>query len=390
MTRALVSFLLGSRDLCVPGADSDRAAELLTASGADLRRLRRTERGLEFSLPLYDCGKVTRILAARGIHIETLRERGAYALLRRFRGRIGIPIGAALLAGFLLFSENLVWSVEYKGNERVTDRVVEESLERLGFRVGAFIPSLDLDELHAKFLLENRDFAWIAVNIAGTHATVELLEVVENEPVPDELEPHNLVAAENAVVRSLEVYRGKRCVEPGQLVREGELLVSGVIETNRGITLCHSRGSVLAEVVRNISVEIPLESEVKVATGREFVSITINILGFSVNLFDNTGNSPPTCDKILEERSVTILDGLTLPVTISYERLREYRLEAASISSEEARRLAFEELNRRILALDGDLLSREVSGDLDGNRYALEARLTMLVDIAREQPILAR
>ena len=163
-------------------------------------------------------------------------------------------------------------------------------------------------------LAANSEIAWAAVNLRGTRAVVEIREVERAAPVPDEDTPYNVIAAEDGIVRRMELYRGAGEVQEGDLVFKGDMLASGVVETKAGLRLVHARGKVIAEVERNIRVEIPLEREVKRATGRVFREKSLKILGFTINFFRNTGNLPPSCDRIDREVDLRLFDAVELPI----------------------------------------------------------------------------
>lgn len=384
----LVNWFIGSRDYSVDDIDADHAASIIAMSGANFRRMRRREK-LYFTVSLPDCAPLERILKSRGIAYKRLHEHGLEPILRRYRHRYGVPVGIGMFIEILLLSSRFIWSMEVAGNERISDDEVLARLDELGCSVGTYIPSIDFDKLHTDYLIKYNDTAWIAVNVSGTKATVELRETVTNPPVPDEDIPYNLVAAEDGIIESLEVYRGDPVVEPGLLVRKGELLVSGVRDFGERLGLVHARGQVIARVKREFTIEVPLEREVRIATGTEYSEKYLKILGFSIKFSGNTGNLPADCDKIVRESDVTLFDTLELPVSVEETIFREYTTTTEVITEDEAKTEAYRQLRERMAELlsNGELVSREIESGLADGRYVISCKLEFLCDIALESEI---
>lgn len=384
----LINWFIGSRDYSVDDVDADRAASLVAMSGANFRRMRRRDK-LYFTVALPDCTALEGILSARDIAFRRLRDHGLEPILRRYRHRYGIPVGIGMFIGILLLSSRFIWSMDVVGNEQISDDEVLARLEELGCSVGTYIPSIDFDRLHTDYLLAYDDTAWIAVNVSGTKATVELREMVTNPPVPDEDIPYNLIADEDGVIESLEVLRGDPVVEPGLLVRKGELLVSGVRDFGERLGLVHARGKVYARVKREFTIEVPLIREVKIATGTEYSEKYLKILGFSIKFSGNTGNLPAECDKIVRESEVTLFDTIELPVSVQETVFREYTTTTEQITEDEAKTEAYRRLRAQMeqLLSEGELVSREIEAGMAGDKYVIVCQLELVRDIALESEI---
>lgn len=382
MFRWFVNWLIGWSDYRVSPECARCVAGMLVSSGLQVE-LRSEDGWLCFSLSRPEGKNFEKLLAARGIEYKATGH-GAGKVIKRYRNRPGILIGLALFFLMISLSRNYVWDITVEGNKKVSGGEVIAELGELGFREGTYIKGVDFDKLHSEFLQADRRFAWIAVNMFGTHATVEVREAMRPAPVPDEETPHNLVATESGVIESLEIYRGTKQVNVGDPVREGDLLVAGLAETKFGNMLVHARGIVKASVMRDVRVEVPLEREVKEYTGREFRESSIKILGISLKIFKSTGNPPSNCDIIYRERKLSVFGVLELPMTLCEKVSREYIYTRETLTEEEAKSEAFRRFRSECSELDGELAGREVSAGLDGGVYVINGRLRVIVDIGRE------
>ena len=384
----LLFWIRGSRTLRVPPECADTAARLLNGSGADFRRMRRNAEGLQFVLPLSECARMMRIFARHGITAETVREHGLPPLAARYRKRLGIPVGIVLFAVILIVSEQFIWSVRVVGNTGLTSARLVERLEALGVGVGTYIPSIDYVKLQNRLLIDYDDLAWAALNVNGTTATLEVRERLQTPAVPDEEVPHNLVAAEDGIIRHMEILRGVPEAEQEALVREGELLASGILEEKLGLRLVHARGSVLAEVKREVHIAVPLSETVRVPH-EECVGRYLNFFGISLKLFGNTGNIPSEYDTILEEHPVRVFGVIELPLSVREEIRRSWSEEPVTRTEEEAKAEAYRRFRAECAALtdSAELISREIEAGMQDGAYVIACELRLLKDIAREVPI---
>ena len=238
-------------------------------------------------------------------------------------------------------------------------------------------------------MLTDDKFAWVSVNLRGTHATVEVRELEGHVLDIDENAPHNLVASEDGVVEYMEILRGEKIAREEELVRKGELLASGIEQMKHGLRLTHARGTVLARVTRDILVEIPLEDTQSQATGREFSEKYFNFFGISLKIFSNTSNLPENCDKIVREKQLCFFDTVTVPITVSETVYREYENVPITRTEDEAKAEAYKQLRARCaeIAEEAELVSREVNAGLRDGVYVIECELTVVKDIAVEVPI---
>lgn len=388
MIGKLTRWLLGSRDYRVSD-DADAAAELLVGSGANYSSLRRSGDTLTFTLQYSDCRLLDRIFAEHGVSAEIVDSRGLAYLLHRYKKRIGIPMGIVLFFAVLWLSEQFIWTIDVVGSEDVSKSEILSRLDELGCGVGTYIPAIDFDYLHNQFLLENDDIAWIAVNVQGTRAVVEVREMMSPEKAPDESVPYNLVAAEDGIIEYIEILRGGQVAHVDELVREGELLASGIEQMKHGLRLVHARGMVLAEVKRTVTVEVPLETVEKKLTGREFSEKYLNFFGISMKLFANTGNLSAECDKIERDTRLCFFGTVEVPITVHEVVYREYVDTAVTLNEDEARAEAYRQLRERCAETlqRCELVAREINAGMRGGSYVVECEMRVVTDIAREIPI---
>lgn len=389
MFTKIVRWILGSRRYLISPCHSDKAAALIMSSGAYFRKMRSTDKGLTFILSRGDCTSAERIFTKYGIEFKATRDMGLQYLLERYRKRFGILVGAILFALIIFASEQFVWDVNVAGNGSISSAEIEGRLSSLGCKVGSYIPKIDIYKLQNEYLLTHSDTAWIAVNLHGTVANVEIREIENPERAVDESVPYNLVAREDGIVSYMEILRGRPVAEVDNLVRKGELLASGIEDGKHGFMLVHARGKVLAEVKRKIRIEVPLEETVKKQTGRVYREKYLNIFAFSFKFSKNGGIFPEEYDTIESTRKLNAFGAVELPIAVKTREFHEIAPVTAVYTPDEARAEAYRRLRTQteLHLKEGELIGRKIDAGLIDGVYVIECELTLLADIAEKQPI---
>ena len=216
------------------------------------------------------------------------------------------------------------------------------------------------------------------------------MEIRERVPTPTEevLLPANLVAGFEGVVEEMEIYRGVPVIQSGQAVHTGDLLVSGVYDSQAvGWRVTRAAGRVMARTVREFTVEIPLEYEKKVYLDELNVKKTVIFFEKEIKLFKNSGILGATCDKISSIDSCTLGEGVSLPISLRTEYSFPYEYRTAQRSYEQAQAIAYDELRRRIVQAvpDGVPLRKVINVTLGEDAYSLHCRMWFLENIAQLQ-----
>lgn len=389
MTVSFIRWVAGSREYRIPSEYADLVCGLISRSGANYRRLKADADGLSFVLPRGEGIAFEKIMCDRMVEFRVIREKGLVNLLGRYKKRIGIPVGAVMFFAVLFMSQQFIWTVEVEGNSKVPTREITARLEELGCGVGSYIPDIDVLFLRDEYLTGESRISWMSVNIRGTVAKIEVRESDIPEIYAPENVPYNLVAGEDGIIEYVEILRGSPTVEAGLPVKKGDLLASGIEDLKHSFRLVHARGTVLASVERQITVEIPLESVRKVLSGREFSRKTLNFFGIAFEFFDNTENISTECDKIERERKLYVFDAVDLPISVKETVFREFTEEKIIYTEAEARSEAYRVMRERCreAALDGELVSRVVREGMTDGVFRIECELTIITDIAKELPI---
>ena len=117
------------------------------------------------------------------------------------------------------------------------------------------------------------------------------------------------MSSKTAQIAETEVYAGQKMVKLGDVVYEGDLLVSGVVESADGkTTYHHASAKILAQTNFTKEFSVALNQEEKNYTGKEKKRYRIDICGKKLPLFIATSISAPHDSKKEMDTQMCIRD----------------------------------------------------------------------------------
>lgn len=330
--------------------------------------------------------KYVALTAEMTIEDERVTRRGLFAFASGYKMRIGFFIGAVLCAALLAASSFFVWDINVTGQTGLSEKEILKTLEGYGLYIGAYIPNIDTMRLENELVIDTEELSYASINLRGTVAEVVVRERKEKDVENISL-PSNLVANCDGQIESIEVRGGMPTVKKGQIVKKGQLLVSGVIDSQAvGYRLVRARGEIYARISRSFTAEVPLIREKKSRTGEKKTRVTIRFFAKKINLFSNNDISFEKYDTIEEEKRLCLFDRVELPVFIIKTTYSEYVTETEKISEEQALSIAEKELagqTEKTLS-EAQILAREERTEINDGILTLYADIDCIADITSE------
>jgi similar to stage IV sporulation protein len=329
---------------------------------------------------------------ASGIEAKAVLLSGLPYYFGRLLSRPGMIAGAIAGLLILLLGNSVLWDVRVAPNEAVETAEVKALLAEYGVKPGAWLSRIDVGDIQTRIERDSNKIAWMSINVIGTVAYVEVIPEV-NDPPEDgkEGDGANLVASRDGVIVGYELIAGEPTVEIGRTVRKGELIASGLYDSERfGFRATHAKGSVFARTEYLFEAEIPYDYTVREAQSSEISEISIIFFSFRQKFFKKGGFSGTKYDKIYSDIYIYSSGDATIPIGLSVTRVPIFTEKAATRTPAEAVDIAYFEINRKILASipEAEILSKSFSGgeNSDGTAYRLECRVECIDDIAETVP----
>lgn len=398
MLKKAVKLLRGSVCVRAKSAYPERMLNLCSARGIEFWDVRWIDdTALSFCVARGDLRALRRAAEGCGAEVSIERTAGTPFFFARLRRRHALFAGGILCAALLLVNSLFIWDFEVTGNETVPTETILHALREHGVHRGTFIYSFRSQDICNRVLPELKDLCWVAVNVRGCKAYVQVRERVRAPERVNESEPANVIAAKPGLITKVRALDGEKRVLPGTSVQQGQLLIAGVVDTGGtekpSVTtrFLAGKGEVWARTWYDLTVRVPLTYEKKVYTGKEKRSHTL-IWGENRLKIGAKGSSicNVNCDKIKNQTQWTLFGLLALPVTWETETLLPYELEVTPRSRADAEAQGKDMLETYLTALlgeTGSVTQRRFSTAVEGDTLVVTLSAECEEQIGKEVPI---
>lgn len=285
-----------------------------------------------------DFEDIKRIAEECGAQISVSGKRGSVFTLRKYRFRVGIPVGLALAAAMVFYLSNIVLSVEVFGNESLTDNQVSALLADSGIKIGAFIPNIDFREAEREIVSSSGSISWIGIRSSGCMVQAEISEMtVPPEMIPT-ASPCNIVSARDAqIVDIRNLHMGMLIPMLHDGVKKGDILISGTVENGKGgVFFVHSMGEIIGRYSEKVVFSQPYCDEYTHYTDR-ITRKYLRFFGLNIPLY--VGKNDFKQYEYDEQMNYFSLLNIQLPAGIFSAEYRLYETEQTEYSPETAQRM---------------------------------------------------
>lgn len=331
------------------GGSYERFLNICRHHNIEMQHIRR-DPGLTFSMNMADYPKLVPLSHKTSVVPHIVRRVGFPFLMRHMMRQWTFYTGFLLFLVSLEIMSSFVWQITFTGQKTFTKETLSKDMDALYVHTGMRRKNLDCDAIEKSIREFHPQISWVSAEEVGSLLKISIKEG-QNYEVKEEEPPHHLTAAYDGTVKSVTVSRGTAMVKPGDKVKKGDVLISGIVPvTDDSDTVVDkiavaAGGEVVVLAEEDFSEDISLIHEKKEKTGRVLTRWTIQWgdYRFSIkNPFKRLDNSSKydiitdvCCDKNIYPFSV--------PVKAQKKVMTEYRTEKAMYSEQELK----EEGNRR-------------------------------------------
>ena len=157
--------------------------------------------------------------------IRICSKKGLPFLMLHLRRRRMFFIGAIVFFLALYFLSSLIWTVDVSGTRKLSTARVKELAAAEGLKQGNLCFRVSRDQVENHLMRQLPEISYVEVEV-HPRATVKVVE--KKEPAPSQ-GPCHIVAKKEGVIDSILALEGQTMVKEGDLVRKGQVLISGAI-----------------------------------------------------------------------------------------------------------------------------------------------------------------
>lgn len=394
------NYLRGYVIIKVEGLTLERFLNLATTSDIYLWDIKRLDNlTLEVKVSIEGFKALKKIVKKVGCKVELVDKKGIPFILYRLKYRKMLGFGLIIFLSIILFLSSLIWSIDIIGNEQTSRDDITEILDREDIKTGRIKYKIDTDYLKRLLLNEFDNFSFLSVEIKGTKL---IIEVKEQDLLPEKIEgdnPCNIVAGKKGVIVKTIAKNGKSVVQKGDIVNEGQTLITGKISDGYDEDLTsdedlkediyvHAEGEVLAKTIYSYRLDESIVKTVEEETGEVYERSRIKIGEKEVQF---SKGEIPFINYVEEVREVKLFgNSLDLPFKFLIYKYKEIELEEVKQNMEFLKQTAYikaiEELNKQ-LPKDVEIVSKDVKYDIEGDVLYTQIIIEAIEDIGVKQII---
>lgn len=256
---------------------------------------------------------VEKIAHNSGLECEVKSYCGLPYFIKENKDRMVLFAGTFLAICFVWVMNSRVWLIQVSGNEKLFDSQILQVMNELGVKVGSRKSRIDAVEIQKQFLERMKDdVIWVSLNIEGMCAEIQIREIEKVEDNSIHI-PCNYVADFSGTITTYRVFSGTPVVNKGSYVRQGDLLISSVIEYyDGGLDFTESRGVIIGRHNKTVEKENRAYNNKRIYTStKEHYGIIL----FSLEIPLHFENSQIDAE-ITSEKKFLSVNGKNLPFGI--------------------------------------------------------------------------
>jgi len=321
-----------------------------------------------------------------GCKEEILNKKGFPFLLNRLKKRKMFVFGFLLFFVLVFTLSSFIWKIEINGAEQTPKETIIEYLNENGIVSGSPKIKLSEDEIELLLVNEYYYFSFIDVQIKG----IKLIIDIKEEPIAPEMVnrdyPANIIARKKGVITKVIARNGDTVVKVGQIVNEGQLLISGVMESNNeNFYLVHADGEILARTRYEAKVEEPIVKMTEKETGKVFEQKGIKINKRGIKFIKDI---PFTNYKeYIEENNLFNWDSIDFPIKLITYEYREVEIEEMKQDVEflkKSNQLKAIEIINKELSKDAQIVNKDINHIIDGNNIITTVIVETIEEIGKK------
>jgi len=174
--------------------------------------------------------KIRSFIRKTGCVCKIKEKRGVPFEIRKAKKRKGLILGSILFVLIITQCSGRIWHISVEGGFLHTrEQMLQVMQEELGIYGGVPAGQVDCFEIEKRLRFDYNEIGWISVEKRGCRMFVRLNESTMPKMADTGETPGHIVAAQDGVVRKMEVRAGIPLVKIGDTVKKGDILISGIV-----------------------------------------------------------------------------------------------------------------------------------------------------------------
>ena len=313
-------------------------------------------------------------------------------LLHRYRKRKNFFILCSIILISLVAMSRFVWNIEIEGLQTIPKEEFMQELNDYGLKIGTRKSLIDSNSIINKMRLTRDDISWMGIDIKGTNIIIKIKEKEKAPIVINKSDYCNIVSNKTGLITKINVQDGTKAVEIGDMVKEGDVLVLGLLEGKfSGETrYVHAIADVEAKVWYSKKEKFYYNQDIRKETGQIENKYSIKFNNFKIK-FTKTLSKFQNYDTICKSKKILLFPNFYLPIEIVKKTNIEYKKISKTFTEEELIEIATEKLEIEIEAEienKDNIINKQINVDKQEEYVEVEIIYEVIEKIGIEEKII--
>lgn len=306
-----------------------------------------TEGTIKLKIDEKDFKQIDELLKITYSKMKVLKKEGIPKINKLYKKRYGFIIVSILSYIAISIFSLFIWNIEIVGNKRIETDEIYKLLENEGLQIGKLKEKVDYKTLKSNIYINRDDILWIGINTKGVKVTVEIVERLEVEGIDNT--PCNIVADKDGIIEKISVRKGMKKVNVGDSVCKGDILVSGIMESEySNSVMVTADADIKIKTWYTDKIAIPYEKTALTPSGNKEKKYKLAIGKYAINLINNSTNFEKY-DTINTVKKLRLFGRFELPIELAVAEYQELVTSNIKYTKEQAETIAKEEVFKSIL-----------------------------------------
>ncbi|HWT75664.1 MAG TPA: sporulation protein YqfD [Mobilitalea sp.] len=347
----LINWFRGFLLVKISGPAPERFINLCCNKKIFIWDLKRIDDGYQFHIMARKFKSLKPIAKKTGIVPRIKQKIGFPFLMHRYRKRKGFFAGIIICVILVYIMSLFIWDISILGGSKYTPEAMLKFLKENHVYTGIRKKDVNCQEIEETIRLAYNDIGWVSAEVKGNRLIIKITETNMPAPAQEAIEPSHIVATKNGIIKEIITRAGTPQVKVGDVVKKGDILVSGIL-TIKGdfdeilrLQPVVADADIICKSYYDYNETFSMNYTERVFTGKEKKGYYVSFLGKKLFLY-NPRNSYNIYDIIVNENTLHVTNSFYLPMRYGSILTREYIEESRTYSQEEAISIAQARLNR--------------------------------------------
>lgn len=224
----MISYIRGYYVISIEGINIEKFLNVLIRNKIniyDVKRINNTK--MEFKVDRKDFKEFKEIYRNSKYDVKVKQKMGLPFLAKRIYKYKGMWICAIISLVILMSTSLFVTDIYIQAPEGIDKVEVRKELAKAGVKPGVYKKGIDRKEVRDYVMSKFNDIAYVSINVKGTNIFVTVTKKDESLEQKKETDYCNVIASKNGIIEKVIPRSGNQMVNPGDIVKKGDVLVSG-------------------------------------------------------------------------------------------------------------------------------------------------------------------